>query len=293
MPGFPMPASGGAPERAPGGSAMPSMPGKAAYGGQRGGQVMISGPEEKALRVLELDNPDDPNDDMQILQRASQESGMPIDRVQKLKARAEAARNKGMTLKGPTITLQPINPQVEDGLLGSDWMADVGGAATAPGSGAPPGSAATPSLGASPAAGQGMQSPAGSMGPAAGAPRVPPSAATMSSAGLGSQRYAPAWRPQMSQATAAPPRMTPDTNTAPAAPPKPHTPVPGTQTPLPQRGAGLPRQPAQRPMSQGSAGFGRADARDPRLAAAYAREARTDVEECNDCNGRCRKKARR
>ena len=96
--GFPSPSSGGKPERFPGGSAKSPMPGKPAYGGQSGGQVMISGPEEKALRVLELDDPGTDEDDAALIQQASLESGLPPDRVEKLKARADAARDKGMTL---------------------------------------------------------------------------------------------------------------------------------------------------------------------------------------------------
>lgn len=256
MHGFPTPSSGGAPNRGPGAAAAnkSGMAGRMPGMGP-GGSVAISGPEERALRVVELD----PEDDAETYQRAAAESGLSPQSVMQLVKRAQSARDKGYTLKGPSISFPPNGQPQPDGLLG----ADPATAGTVP----PAGGAADMGMGGM---GGGKPSVASAM---SGGPMV--GGATMSSAGLTGQRAAAPWRPQMSQATAAPARMTPDVDTS---------------------GAGkAPTRPGPSAISTGGSrgigGFSRANTRDPKLAAAYARESGA-VEECG-CDGKGKKASRK
>lgn len=260
MHGFPTPASGGAPNRGPG--AQPAnksgMAGRLPGMGP-GGSVALSGPEERALRVLELD----PEDDAETYQRAAAESGLSPQAVMQLSKRADAARSKGYTLKGPSISFPPSGAAQPDGLLGGD----------------PAMTQMSPQAGS---ADMGMKTAPPTPGAMRGGPMV--GGATMSSAGLTGQRAAPPWRPQMSQATTVPARMTPDVDTSGKATASRTAPPPAAR-------------PASRPtMSTGSGrgigGMARANTRDPRLATAYAREANVECSECN-CGGACKNKRRK
>ena len=178
---------------------------------------------------------------------------------------------------------------MEDGLLG-DPMADVGGQMT----------------------------PAGGMGPAGGttdaSARSAPAGgsmtggATISSAGMTNQRFAPPWRPAMSQATKTPPRMTPDVNSAGAGKVTATVSKQGGENKLqvtkqrggmqvnkqpPRLGGNVAVRaskygPARRPDPSLGQSFRsnwmRADASDPALMQAY-RENR--MEECGECGGTC------
>lgn len=67
-----------------------------------GGQIIISRAEAAALTVFETEE-----DSVQAYKRASEESGLSHSQVQRLKARADSARNKGFSLRGGNIMLQP------------------------------------------------------------------------------------------------------------------------------------------------------------------------------------------
>jgi hypothetical protein len=71
--------------------------------GKPGGTIMLSRSEAAALTALETDDP------KHAMKRASDESGLDVNQVRKLQARARRARSAGFTLQGGTLKLAPTN----------------------------------------------------------------------------------------------------------------------------------------------------------------------------------------
>lgn len=114
MPPMPMPNSGGAPN--PTGARTTGFVG----GGMSGGEIMISKAEASALLAAETTDKEDDK-------RVQAESGLTLDQINRLKARADRARRAGYTLKGPGVIFKPIMPgEEEPTLLGKDVMKEKG-----------------------------------------------------------------------------------------------------------------------------------------------------------------------
>lgn len=112
MPQFTQPSSGSTSEtgdmNGPGGQAPQTL----------AGEVMLSKQETAALAAIHFGA----KDPKKAMERARRESGLTHNQVQRLKSRAEHARNQGMTLRGDRLILKPLKQGAPDepGLLRND-----------------------------------------------------------------------------------------------------------------------------------------------------------------------------
>lgn len=85
------------------------------------GEISVSDAEAKALRAMHFGD----DDEAVAFKRASKESGLTADQLRQLKDRADRARAKGITIKGPGLVLKPSKGKDPDqhGLIGDDKKA--------------------------------------------------------------------------------------------------------------------------------------------------------------------------
>lgn len=100
MPNVPIPNSQGMPQPDNAGPAGAKAAKMAPPAG--GGEIAISRAEATALTVFETED-----DEAEAYQKAEEESGLSKSQIERLKARADAARGKGFTLRGGSIVLKP------------------------------------------------------------------------------------------------------------------------------------------------------------------------------------------